>query len=517
MDIDVIIGLSVVIIFMVGIMVFGCIISWYKQRHKKQKDLMLANRELGIIVSIFTMTATWVGGGYVNGIAEAAYSYGLLWVQAIISYPMSLVIGGYLFAKRMRDSKYTTMIDPFQIAYGKKLGALVLLPAICGEIFWCSAILAVLGHTLHTISGISLLFCIIGSASLVVIYTFFGGLFAVAYTDVLQLLCILFGLVLAIPFMINHPAVNNRLSSNNTTASFEIYWGKIEPKDIGRYVDQFLLLILGGIPWQSYFQRILAIKNFSRIIPLSFAAAVFCTTMGIPSLTIGMVARNVDWQMIYGNRTEIEILPTDILSITLKTLTPKAVGWCGLGAITAAVMSSADSAILSSASMFSYNVWNIIIRKNCSTRELTIVTRISTFVAAIIATILAYLVQSIYSLWILAADVVYISIFPQLIIVIYFKYTHKISYVISLCMGILLRTLAGIEVFALKPIIKFPFFDEEKQQQLFPFTTIIMLFVIMAYVCISFIIYSNRQKRDKSVVLEKVNMLEPQTQKDTSY
>lgn len=38
-------------------------------------------------------TATWVGGGYINGTAEAIYTSGLIWCQAPFGYALSLVFG----------------------------------------------------------------------------------------------------------------------------------------------------------------------------------------------------------------------------------------------------------------------------------------------------------------------------------------------------------------------------------------------------------------------------------------
>ena len=40
------------------------------------------------------MVATWVGGGYINGTAQAVYEFGLLQCQAPIGYSLSLVVGG---------------------------------------------------------------------------------------------------------------------------------------------------------------------------------------------------------------------------------------------------------------------------------------------------------------------------------------------------------------------------------------------------------------------------------------
>ena len=44
---------------------------------------MVAGRNIGVVVGVFTMTATWVGGGYINGTAEAIYGNGsgLIWAQ----------------------------------------------------------------------------------------------------------------------------------------------------------------------------------------------------------------------------------------------------------------------------------------------------------------------------------------------------------------------------------------------------------------------------------------------------
>lgn len=61
------------------------------------------------------IAATWVGGAYINGTAEALYNNGIMGCQAPIGYALSLIMGGILFAKRMRDEGYVTMLDPFQV------------------------------------------------------------------------------------------------------------------------------------------------------------------------------------------------------------------------------------------------------------------------------------------------------------------------------------------------------------------------------------------------------------------
>ena len=53
-----------------------------------------------------------------------------------------------------------------------------------------------------------------------------------------------------------------------------------------------------------------------------------------------------------------------ILPLVLQYLTPTYISFFGLGAVSAAVMSSADSSVLSASSMFARNIWKLVFRQN---------------------------------------------------------------------------------------------------------------------------------------------------------
>ncbi|VDK59576.1 unnamed protein product [Cylicostephanus goldi] len=93
----------------------------------------------------------------------------------------------------------------------------------------------------------------------------------------------------------------------------------------------------------------------------------------------------------------------------------------GLGAVSAAVMSSADSSVLSAASMFAHNIWKLTIRPNASEKEVILIMRFSIVAVGAMATVMALTIQSIYGLWYLCADLVYVILFPQLLCVVYRK------------------------------------------------------------------------------------------------
>ena len=135
----------------------------------------------------------------------------------------------------MREANYITMLDPLQDRYGKIMGAFLYIPAFLGETFWSASILSALGATLRVILGLEMNLSVIVSACIAVGYTFFGGLYSVAYTDVVQLGCIAVGLWLCVPFSL----------SNDATTSLSVtkdeWIGHLEGYRVGQWIDYAIL------------------------------------------------------------------------------------------------------------------------------------------------------------------------------------------------------------------------------------------------------------------------------------
>ncbi|KAK7913262.1 hypothetical protein WMY93_013473 [Mugilogobius chulae] len=452
---------------------------------------MVGGRDIGLFVGGFTMTATWVGGGYINGTAEYVYlpGYGLAWAQAPFGYALSLVVGGLFFAKPMRSRGYVTMLDPFQQLYGKRMGGLLFIPALMGEIFWSAAILSALGATLSVIVDINIKMSVVISALIAIFYTLVGGLYSVAYTDVVQLFCIFVGLWISVPFALTNPAV----SDITVTAVKQVYqspWrGSVHKSDTWVWIDNFCLLMLGGIPWQVYFQRVLSASSATYAQVLSFLAAFGCLVMAVPSVLIGAIGASTDWnQTTYGGVTPKEKNEADmILPIVLQHLCPPFVSFFGLGAVSAAVMSSADSSILSASSMFARNIYQLAFRQSASDREIVWVMRITIFVFGGLATLMALVTGTVYGLWYLSSDLVYVIIFPQLLAVLFIKGTNTYGSVAAYIFGLVLRIGGGEPYLKLPPFIYYPGWTTEKVLsnitgemeeiviQKFPFKTVSML------------------------------------------
>jgi len=446
-------GIITIIIFYLAVLLVGVYVGW-KQKKKggamDQETVMLAGRDIGLFVGVLTMGATWVGGGFINGSAEEVYKSGLIWTQAPFGYGLSLFISGTFFAKKMRESEYVTMIDPFTQKYGK-WGSLQVIPSAISEIFWSASILGALGSTLQVILKLDQQISIIVSAVIAVCYTLFGGLVSVAYTDVIQIFFIAIGLLLAIPFAIENPLVANgtadvyatKIEGTDTPA----WYGEVEPHMWGVWIDYAFLLLLGGIPWQCYYQRVLSSKTPMRAQLLSYGGGIIALLFTGPALMFGAIARETDWKnsdYICAQKNEGKLHNTNIVvPLVLQYLTPNWVAYFGLGAISAAVMSSTDSSMLSASTMMARNVYKKVLRPKCGEKEVIYALWVLIVINCVISTALAIHYPSIYDLFVLCGDFVFVIVFPQLLLVIYWSKANTYGSVFSFFITLILRLLCG--------------------------------------------------------------------------
>ncbi|XP_035286880.1 high-affinity choline transporter 1-like [Anguilla anguilla] len=492
-------GLIAVAVFYMIILATGIWASRKSKQEEKKSTgtgtevTLVAGRNLNTIVGIFTMTATWVGGGYILGTAAAVYNptKGLVWGLMPLQYIVNFLIAGIFFAKHMRDKKYVTMMDPFQLKYGHTLTCTLLIPALIADVMWVACIMASLGGTMGIILDISSFYSICISAAVAIIYTLLGGMFSVAYTDVIQLVFIFVSLWMCVPFLMVNPASTDiTLTAFNGT--FQAPWvGTLEPENLGLWLDDFLVLSLGGLASQILHQRILSAASSKDAQVICFVAAGFSSIIGIPSILVGAVAASTDWNMTsYGSPSPYDRGEAGkILPIALQYLTPNLVSILGIGAIAAAVMSSMDSCLLASASLFTKNIYKTIIRKQASNRELQWVIKISVTVVGLVGMGLAFLGNNVLTFWVLGTDVMYTLVLPQLVCVLFFPVSNGYGAVGGYILGVMMRLLSGEPLLHLPPAIHFPGcrLISGVYVQHFPCRTLAMLISLCSILLISYV------------------------------
>ena len=363
-------------------------------------DTMVAGRMLPLSIAVLTMTATWVGGGYIAGTAESVFSSGLAWAQAPWGYALSLVVGGIFFAPKMRRGEFMTMIDPIDIRFGK-----------------------------HT-AGV-----------------------------------------------LDHPDWG------------AVYWN---------WWDFALLLVFGGIPWQVYFQRVLSAKDERTARWLSIGAGGLAIVAAIPAVLIGVVGFNADWAAVGAPEMDN---PALVLPYVLRYLSPPVLGAIGLGAIAAAVMSSVDSSILSASSMGGWNVYRRMVRPGATDDQVKRVIQRLIVIVGVAATIMALNVQSVYELWYLCSDFVYVMLFPQLTCAMFARHANRWGAIAGLVVAVVLRFGGGEPVLGLPMWLPYPWVEDGVS--LFPFRTLAMVASLLTILAVSYL----TRDRCPPVPLE---MLEPQ-------
>lgn len=125
--------------------------------------------------------------------------------------------------------------------------------------------------------------------------------------------------------------------------------------------------------------------------------------------------------------------------------------------------------------------------------------RVTIFVFGALATAMALLTGSVYGLWYLSSDLVYVIIFPQLLSVLFIKGTNTYGSVAAYIVGLLLRIGGGEPYLKLPPFIYYPGWVIEERihhltgdvehfvQQKFPFKSVSMVASFLANMVFSYL------------------------------
>ncbi|XP_046688267.1 high-affinity choline transporter 1-like, partial [Homalodisca vitripennis] len=114
------------------------------------------------------------------------------------------------------------------------------------------------------------------------------------------------------------------------------------------------------------------------------------------------------------------------------------------------------------------NIYKWTFRPSASEKEVVWVMRITTIIISYLSAGIAISVGSIYYLSYLCSDLVYVILFPQLLLIVHWSrgvttYGCLASYIV----GLSLRVLGGEKDIGLEPVISYPYFDSETNTQVF--------------------------------------------------
>lgn len=365
---------------------------YYYKKTSNISDYVLGGRGLGSWVTAMSAQASDMSGWLLMGLPGAAYLTGMESMWLALGLGVGTFLNWQFVAVRLR--KYTevsgnalTLSSYFGNRFRDDQNILRMVSSIIivfyFAVYTASGFVAG-GKLFSTVFGLEYTLALTIGAVVIVGYTFLGGFMAVSTTDFIQGI-IMFIAVIIVPIIgisINGGAGATLEGIRNFNEEFLNPLTNVEGSAIG------LLAIISSFAWcLGYFGqphilvRFMAIKSSSQIKKSKRIAMVWVIISLVAAVAIGMI----------GSILIPETLADEeqIFMVLIDRLLPTAIAGVFLAAVLAAIMSTADSQLLVTASAFSEDLYRPLINKKASEKQLLMVSRITVLAVAIIAYIIA--------------------------------------------------------------------------------------------------------------------------------
>jgi SSS family solute:Na+ symporter len=374
------IGLYVAAMLAVGIYVAG--------KSTSMSDFAVGGRNMSLSVCSISIVATWFGAGPMMSSAAAAYSGRTLELlrDPVVS-GVSLLIAGFFFARTYRRSERMTHIELFEERIGKFAGVLSAFINLLAGSIWLGGVLFAFGVVFETVTGQPAALGIVGGTLVIVIYTMFGGLKAVAATDVLQMVLIVIGVMALFFVVVSDVGGLSAALQMMPQESFRLLPQGPTFNDWFTYFQVWFSSGLIAVGVVSVVQRAMAAKN-EQVAQNSFYLA------GVGYLVFGMVPVMLGYIAV-GSMPGVEDGNAIIPLLAVEHLHPVVVA-IFVGAVISAIMSTSDSILLGCGTVISVNLLPRVLNNPTDHQKLR-VARWSVPIMAMIALITAFNASSVIS------------------------------------------------------------------------------------------------------------------------
>jgi SSS family transporter len=330
------------------------------RRVHNAKDYLVAGRSLPLYMNVATVFATWFGAETVLAVSATFAKDGL---HGIPGDPFGatacLVLAALLFSRLFYRLNLLTIGDFYKVRYGKSVEVLTSTAIVISYLGWTSAQLTALGLITHVLSSgaVSLDHAIMVGAAVVLIYTVFGGMWSVAFTDLFQSVIIVIGLVL-VAWLVGDSAggFGKVIAQAQADGKFNMF-----PADMGAagwwaMAGAFFAFAFGSIPQQDVFQRMTSAKDEKTAKRGTLLGGLLYFVMAAVPIFIAYAAL-----MAY---PELKALfesedPRAIQRILPDLVLGKMPMWAQImffGALLSAILSTASGALLAPTATFTENV-----------------------------------------------------------------------------------------------------------------------------------------------------------------
>ena len=330
------------------------------RRVHNAKDYLVAGRSLPLYMNVATVFATWFGAETVLSVSATFAKDGLGGIPGDpFGASVCLVLAALLFARLFYRMNLLTIGDFYKQRYGKAVEVLTSLAITASYLGWTSAQMTALGLVIYTLSGgaIDLNTAILMGAAVVMVYTIFGGMWSVAFTDLFQTVIILVGLSI-IAMLVGDLAGGpvKVISQAAADGKFNFFPAADDSAAWWAMAGAFFAFAFGSIPQQDVFQRMTSAKDEKTAVrgTLIGAAVYFCFAFVPIFIAYAALVADPSLGGLFNSEDAREI--QRVLPDLVLTKMPVWAQVLFFGALLSAILSTASGALLAPTAIFTENV-----------------------------------------------------------------------------------------------------------------------------------------------------------------
>lgn len=405
-------------------------ISFYASRFVKgSTDYVLAGRNLPFYMALATVFATWLGSDSILGASSKMAQGGFLEVMADpFGAGLCLVLIGVFFAKKLYALKHLTIGDYFEDRYNRTIGVILSIAITVTYFGWVAAQFVALGLVMHFVFGMSFTMGILVAATIVVVYTYIGGMWSVVMHDLVQTVIIVLGLVVISAEVIYQFGFSS-IIAQTPSEFFNITPAENTTHNWLLYLAAWMTIGLGSIPQQDVYQRAMSAKSAKISSWASICGGLLYFTIVLIPLFLGLAARALYPELLMEGADPQMLIPTlikDHTSIITQVFF--------YGALLSAIMSTASGALLAPATLVAENIVKPFLPA-ISDRRLLHLIKVSVLIVAAGAIIMGIQQGDIYSLVSNAYSITLVSAFVPLAAGLYWKRANNLGAILSIVFG----------------------------------------------------------------------------------
>ncbi|HCP14895.1 MAG TPA: sodium/proline symporter PutP [Peptococcaceae bacterium] len=396
-------------------LVIGIGLYFSKRANESSENYFLGGRSLGPWITAMSAEASDMSGWLLMGLPGVAYWSGLsdaVWTA--IGLAVGTYINWLIVAKRLRQYSHIagdsiTIPDYFSNRFKEENKVIMTIAALFILIFftvYASSCFVTCGKLFSTLFGFKYQTMMIAGAVFVIVYTFLGGFLAESASDFMQSIVMIIALcAVVISGVAAAGGLGVVLDNVKAIPGFFEFFGIAKPTladgaqqlgaageplfgDTGNYG---FLTILSTLSWGlGYFGmpqvllRFMAIRKSSELKKSRRIATTWCVISLSAAVAIGLVGR-----VIFPSSLLTAGAAERIFILMSQQLFPPVFAGLVMAGILAATISSSDSYLLIAASAFSKNIYQGILKKDASDRQVMMVSRIILLTIAFLGILIA--------------------------------------------------------------------------------------------------------------------------------